>query len=115
MVFPVRRPISAHWNPASRRRSTGSVNAVAPLPETNFEFAKALGSTVGRPTVAAVPGFAVRLLLGEMADALLLASTRVSSQKLEASGFHFQHRDIGPPWRIYLDPHPREVMLLNEL
>jgi len=41
-----------------------------------------------------VPGFAVRLLLGEMADAQLLASTRVSSQKLEASGFHFQHRDI---------------------
>jgi len=72
----------------------GSVNAVAPLPVTNFEFTKALGSTLGRPTVAAVPGFAVRLLLGEMADALLLASTRVSSQKLEASGFHFQHRDI---------------------
>ena len=72
----------------------GSINAVAPLPATNLEFTKALGNTLGRPAVASVPAFAVRLVLGEMADALLLASTRVSSQKLEQTGFHFQHRDI---------------------
>lgn len=69
----------------------GPVNAVTPYPVTNREFTKTLGSVLRRPTVLPVPAFAVRLLFGEMADALLLASTRVVPAVLRASKFEFMH------------------------
>ena len=68
----------------------GPVNAVAPHPVTNREFTKLLGRILGRPTIAALPAFAARLLFGEMADELLLASTRVEPAKLLASGYRFR-------------------------
>ena len=68
----------------------GPVNAVAPAPVTNTEFTKTLGRVLGRPTVAPVPAFALRLALGEMADAALLSSTRVRPQRLQASGYPFR-------------------------
>jgi len=68
----------------------GPVNAVAPHPVTNREFTKLLGRILGRPTIAALPAFAARLLFGEMADELLLASTRVEPAKLLASGYGFR-------------------------
>ncbi|MBM4092103.1 MAG: TIGR01777 family protein [Planctomycetes bacterium] len=68
----------------------GPVNVVAPYPVTNAEFTKTLGRVLGRPTVARVPAFAARLALGEMADALLLASTRVHPGQLLASGYPFR-------------------------
>lgn len=67
----------------------GPVNAVAPHPVTNREFTKTLGRVLGRPTVAFVPSFAARLLFGEMADELLLASARTEPAKLIASGYRF--------------------------
>ncbi len=69
----------------------GPVNVVAPNPVTNREFTKALGAALGRPTFFAVPRFALRLVYGEMADATLLSSTRVSAEKLVSSGFVFRH------------------------
>jgi uncharacterized protein (TIGR01777 family) len=72
----------------------GPVNAVAPSPITNAVFTKALGAALQRPTVIPVPGFAARLAFGEMADALLLASTRVLPARLLSSGFFFQDREI---------------------
>lgn len=69
----------------------GPVNAVAPEPVTNEEFTKTLGRVLRRPTIAAMPAFAARLAFGEMADALLLASTRVSSERLIASGYAFRY------------------------
>lgn len=72
----------------------GPVNAVSPGPVTNREFTKALGKTLGRPTVFPMPAFAARLAFGEMADALLLASLRVTPERLQKSGFHFRHADI---------------------
>ena len=72
----------------------GPVNAVSPAPATNLEFTKALGRVLHRPTIFPLPAFAARLVLGEMADALLLASTRVDPCKLLGSRFVFQHKDL---------------------
>ena len=72
----------------------GPVNAAAPEPVTNAVFTKTLGRVLGRPTVAPVPAFALRLALGEMADAALLASTRVRPERLQASGYRFRFPDI---------------------
>jgi uncharacterized protein (TIGR01777 family) len=72
----------------------GAVNAVAPQPVTNREFTKTLGRVLSRPTLVPLPGFAARLALGEMADALLLASTRVEPARLLASGYTFRHPEL---------------------
>jgi uncharacterized protein (TIGR01777 family) len=72
----------------------GPVNAVAPHPVTNLEFTKTLGRVLGRPTIFPLPAFAARLLLGEMANELLLASTRVSPSRLLASGYEFRFPDL---------------------
>lgn len=68
---------------------SGPVNLVSPNPVTNREFTKALGRALHRPTLFPVPAFVLRLVLGEMADALLLASARVQPQRLLESGFAF--------------------------
>ncbi|MEJ2010378.1 MAG: TIGR01777 family oxidoreductase [Acidobacteriota bacterium] len=73
---------------------SGPVNATSPNPVRNEEFAKALAKVLSRPAVVPVPAFAVRMLFGEMADALLLASQRVQPTRLEASGFNFQFPEI---------------------
>ncbi|HYN01302.1 MAG TPA: TIGR01777 family oxidoreductase [Vicinamibacteria bacterium] len=72
----------------------GPVNAAAPEPVTNAVFTKTLGRVLGRPTVASVPAFALRLALGEMADAALLSSTRVRPERLQASGYRFRFPDL---------------------
>lgn len=72
----------------------GPVNAVSPNPVTNREFTKILGHVLSRPTIFPMPAFAVRLVFGEMGDALLLASTRVKPAKLLESGFQFQNQDL---------------------
>lgn len=80
----------------------GAVNAVSPSPVTNIEFTRALGRALRRPTPAPLPAFAARLMFGEMADALLLASTRVVPDALRTSGFSFHHPDIEPALRHLL-------------
>jgi uncharacterized protein (TIGR01777 family) len=75
-------------------RLSGPVNAVAPHPVTNEEFTRTLGRVLNRPTVFAVPAFALRLAFGEMADALLLSSARVYPRRLEAIGFEFAYTDL---------------------
>jgi len=74
---------------------SGPVNATAPSPVTNREFTKALGEAMHRPTLAPVPSFGPKLLLGgELADALLFTSTRVLPSVLEDSGYSFAHPTI---------------------
>lgn len=68
---------------------SGVVNAVSPQPATNHEFTKALGKALHRPTIFPMPAFAARLAFGEMANELLLASQRVTPERLLASGFQF--------------------------
>ncbi len=73
----------------------GPVNATAPAPVTNRDFTRALGRALGRPTVLAVPGFALRVALGsDLASEMVLAGQRVLPTKLTASGFHFDFVDI---------------------
>lgn len=72
----------------------GPVNAVAPRPVTNREFTGALGSVLSRPTPFPVPAFALRLAMGEMADALLLASARVFPRRLEETGYRFRFPEL---------------------
>jgi uncharacterized protein (TIGR01777 family) len=72
----------------------GPINAVVPRPVTNLEFTKTLGRVLSRPAVFPLPGSAARLLLGEMADELLLASTRVEPAKLLAAGYQFKYSEL---------------------
>ncbi|HLH31059.1 MAG TPA: TIGR01777 family oxidoreductase, partial [Terriglobia bacterium] len=80
----------------------GAVNIVSPAPVTNLEFTKTLGRVLRRPTVFPLPEFAARLVLGEMADALLLASARVEPAKLHASRFVFRHKELESALRAVL-------------
>ncbi len=75
----------------------GPVNAVSPAPVTNREFTKTLGGALSRPTLFPMPAFAARLAFGEMADALLLSSTRVLPARLQGTGYVFQHPNT-PNW-----------------
>lgn len=72
----------------------GPVNAVAPGPVTNAEFARTLARILRRPTLLPVPVFAARLAFGEMADALLLASACVMPASLQASGYRFRFPEL---------------------
>jgi hypothetical protein len=69
----------------------GPINAVAPEPVRNAEFAARLGEALGRPAIIPAPAFALRALFGEMADGALLASQRVLPARLTALGFHFKY------------------------
>lgn len=69
----------------------GPVNFVAPNPVTNTEFTKTLGRVLARPTIFPIPAFGLRLVFGEMADALLLSSQRVEPVKLSDSGYQFAY------------------------
>lgn len=69
---------------------SGPVNVTAPGPVRNDEFTRILGRVLRRPTVTPLPAFVAKLVLGEMADALLLASARVEPKKLIQSGYVFR-------------------------
>ena len=72
----------------------GAVNLVSPHPVTNAEFTRALGQALHRPTWVPMPAFAAKLLLGQMADELLLAGARVLPKKLLASQYRFALPDL---------------------
>jgi uncharacterized protein len=69
----------------------GAVNAASPAPVSNREFVGTLGRVLGRPAFLPLPAWAVRLLLGEMGEALLLSSQRIYPRRLLAGGFQFAH------------------------
>jgi uncharacterized protein (TIGR01777 family) len=72
----------------------GPFNVISPRPVQNAEFTKALASAMHRPALFPTPAFALRLALGEMADALLLSSQRVLPTRLEKLGYNFQYADL---------------------
>ncbi len=80
----------------------GPVNFVAPAPVTNAVFTKTLGKVLSRPTVFPIPAFGVRLLFGEMADALLLSSQRVESAVLQSAGYLFKYAQLDAALRHVL-------------
>jgi uncharacterized protein (TIGR01777 family) len=73
---------------------SGPVNLTSPNPVTNAGFTAALARALRRPAVFPVPAFALRLVLGEMADEALLASQRVQPEKLLKAGFPFAHPQL---------------------
>jgi uncharacterized protein (TIGR01777 family) len=73
---------------------TGPINGSAPNPVTNAEFARALGRAMHRPAFLPAPAFALKLLLGEMADALLLSGQRAVPERAERLGFTFRYRTV---------------------
>jgi hypothetical protein len=72
----------------------GPVNVVGPHPVTNAEFTKTLARVLHRPAVFPMPAFAARLMFGQMADELLLASQRAEPAKLVSTGYQFQQTSL---------------------
>jgi uncharacterized protein (TIGR01777 family) len=72
---------------------SGPVNAVAPAPVTNREFTKSLGAALGRWTIFPMPGFMLRLVVGEFAT-VLLSSQRVIPRAASHAGYAFAHPDL---------------------
>ena len=72
----------------------GPLNATSPGPVTNAEFSKALGRALKRPSVLPAPAFALRIALGEMADALLLSGQRAMPVRATDLGFSFRYSNI---------------------
>lgn len=81
----------------------GPVNIVAPNPVSNAEFTSTLGKVLGRPTFMSVPGFALRMVFGEMADRLLLTDQRVEPQILAETGFSYEHPRLEEALRHVLE------------
>lgn len=73
---------------------SGAVNAVAPEPMRSRDFARTLGRVLRRPAFLPIPGFALKLVYGEMAEELLFASARVLPYRAENEGFEFTHTTL---------------------
>jgi len=84
---------------------SGPVNAVSPNPVRNLEFTETLGKVLGRPTFLSMPAPFVRLIFGEMADALLLASQHTQPTRLLGSGFAFRFPDLEAALRQEIEEH----------
>jgi uncharacterized protein (TIGR01777 family) len=87
----------------------GPVNVVSPQPVTNYEFTKTLGRVLRRPTIFPLPAPVARIVLGEMADGLLLAGQRVRPAALSAAGYDFRFPDLERALRHVLFPPVRGV------
>lgn len=79
----------------------GPVNLTAPNPVTNAELSHALGRALGRPAVLPVPGFAIKLLYGEMAE-IVTTGQRVVPARLRQLGYAFRHPELEPALRDVL-------------
>ena len=93
----------------ARPELQGPVNAVAPNPLRNADFTQKLAKALNRPSVFRIPAFALKLLLGEFADELILGGQRVLPRKALASGFLFQHVELGAAFASILGNRPVSV------
>jgi uncharacterized protein len=80
----------------------GPVNATGPAPVTNRDFSKALGRVLHRPAVAPVPGLAVRLLFGEMAE-IVTGGQRAVPRRAAELGYEFRHPELDAALADVLD------------
>lgn len=74
---------------------SGPVNITAPSPVTNAEFTRTVGHALHRPTPWVAPAFALKAVLGEVAEEGLLAGQRAVPRVLEQRGFRFLHPALG--------------------
>ena len=79
----------------------GPINASAPEPATNKDFAKALGHAIKRPALAPVPGIAIKAMYGEMSQ-IVLKGVRMVPGRAAELGYEFQHPDLGEALRSTL-------------
>jgi len=77
---------------------SGPVNATAPQPVTNKEFSSAIGKALGRPSWFSVPGFVVKLTLGELGG-ILLTGQRVLPEKALKAGYRFKYTEVNEALR----------------
>lgn len=81
---------------------SGPVNVGSPNPVTNARYTKTLGRVLRRPTLFPLPATAARVMLGEVADELLLASARMEPARLKQTGYEFRHPELGETLRHLL-------------
>ena len=98
----VRDVVGAIHHVLNNESLSGPVNTVAPIPVTNTEFTSILASVLNRLAIFPLPAFAVRLIFGEMGEELFLGSQRVEPAKLAATGYQFQHPDLGNALKVIL-------------
>jgi uncharacterized protein (TIGR01777 family) len=84
----------------------GVFNLTAPNPVTNREFTKTLARVIHRPALLQAPGFALKLILGELAQ-FVLTGQRVLPAHAESLGFQFKFRELEPALRDLFDDHVR--------
>lgn len=78
---------------------SGPVNMVGPAPVTNAQFNSALSRAIKRPAPWVVPGFALRVAIGEFAEEAILTGPRAIPKVLEDTGFEFDHNTVGEALR----------------
>jgi uncharacterized protein (TIGR01777 family) len=83
----------------AHEQASGVYNMTAPNPATNRDFSRVFGKVVRRPSFFPAPAFGVRLVLGELADALILAGQRAVPQRLLDAGFRFKFAELEPALR----------------
>ncbi len=81
----------------------GPVNVASPHPVTNKEFTQVLGGVLKRPVFCKLPVWALRMLLGEMADEMLLCSLRVLPRVLQEEGYTFHYPDLSSALKAALE------------
>lgn len=85
-----------------KTRLQGVFNLTAPEPVTMKTFCRKLGRVMGRPAWTFVPGFVLKLALGQMAEEALLSGQKVIPKRLSEAGFQFEHPDVESALRAIL-------------
>lgn len=83
----------------------GPVNIAAPTPVTNRELMQALAHVVKRPLLPSIPAGFLEKIYGQMATEVLLSGCRVSTDKLQQSGYRFRHPDLVQALQTLLGKH----------
>jgi uncharacterized protein len=83
--------VGAIYHSIETESLAGVINVVSPEAVTNSEFTQMLARVLRRPAMLPMPSIAARLILGEMAEELLLSSANVRPQRLLETGYHFRH------------------------
>lgn len=95
--------ISVYLFLIEKHRISGPINCTSPQPVRNQELTKSLGEALGKPTfMPSVPGFLLRLLLGEFGS-VLLRGQKVLPRRLLEEGYRFQFPDLKGALKNLLD------------